>query len=243
MLTLFRIVGWSLAEIVSQSLQPYVILFEARGERDRVIFLAAICTKITFALAVVYAALVWLFADIGSRAWLGHGMFLGYGPVACLGGAFLIDVLFLATNNFMRALNEHRALSITMGGYAALSLFLGVAGAAWWEPARPLYGLCLGLFAASLLGQLIPLPLVARRWLRISWRVYISRFLAPPSFMAVCVLVFAAAFHQATAGLATTLGAGACLTLVVLGSFLATLDQGERAWMTRAANRLLAKPL
>src|SRR5215472_1694929 len=122
LLTLFRIVGWALADIVSQSVHPYIILLNARGEKDRVVMFASLCTKVTFAVAAVYTGLIWLFADTGIHAWLGPGMFLGYMPLACLAGSFLIEVLFLSTSNFMRALNQHRALSLTMATYAGLSL-------------------------------------------------------------------------------------------------------------------------
>ncbi|MFZ0819293.1 MAG: hypothetical protein WAM91_04435 [Candidatus Acidiferrales bacterium] len=232
LLTLFRIVGWSLAEIPSQTLQPYVILFSTRGEHDRVVFLARLCTKLTFAIGAAYVAGVWIFADMGIRAWLGPGMFLGYGPLICLGVSFLIDILFLSTNNFMRGLNEHRKLSIVMAGYALLSFTFGVAGAKWWMPNQPLYGLCVGLLVASVLGQALTLPWIAKAWLRVDWQAYGGSFLFRPG-LSIVFVILAALFAERSHGWWRSAG----FILVLLGSFSFmswrfVLDLGERSWLT-----------
>lgn len=237
LLTLFRVVGWSLADIASQTLQPYIIRLPVQGRQDRVVFFAKLCTKFTFALAMVYSALIWLFADIGMRLWLGPGMFLGYRHLACLGGAFLMEVLFLSTNNFMRGLNRHRRLSVVMAGYAVLSFVLGIAGAKWWMPADPLFGLCLGLLVASFLGQALPLPWVTYRWLQIGWRCYLQHFMMRPGFLAVCGIGILIGFAVAGASGVWNRVAGGLAVVVVLPllAWFVVLDREEREWMGRLA--------
>jgi O-antigen/teichoic acid export membrane protein len=233
LLTLFRVVGWSLADIASQTLQPYIIRWAVQGAHERVVFFAKLCTKFTVTVAVVYSALIWVFADIGLRLWLGPGMFLGYGHLACLGGAFLMEVLFLSTNNFMRALNRHRRLSFVMAGYAVLSFVLGIVGAKRWIPADPLLGLCVGLLVASVVGQAFLIPWFTCRWLEIGWRSYLRQFITRPGFLAAgaiaILFVFTTAgadapWNRATGTLAVVVG------LPLLAWFL-VLDDEERAWM------------
>ena len=240
LLTLFRVVGWSLADIASQTAIPYINRLSMQGRQDRVEFFAKLCTKLTFALAVGYAALIWVFADIGIRFWLGPGMFLGYGPLACLAGAFLMDVLFLSTNNFMRGLNRHHRLSVVMAGYAVVSFALGVAGAKWWMPHDPLYGLCAGLLVASILAQGLALPWVTCRGLEIGWRRYLQHYIVRPGFLAACGIAMVTGL-----GLAGTLGAWtrAMATLAVVGglplfAWLVVLDGEEREWMSKLVGNL-----
>jgi len=244
LLTLFRVVGWSLADIASQAVQPYIIRSSVQGSQDRVVFFAKLCTKFTFALAIVYAALIWLFADVGIRLWLGPGMFLGYRHLACLGGAFLMEVLFLSTNNFMRALNRHRRLSLVMAGYAVLSFVLGIAGAKWWMPTDPLFGLCVGLLVASLVGQALLLPWVTYRWLQIGWRRYLQHFIMRPGLLAVCGIGILIGFAAAGASGVWNRVAGGLAVVVVLPllAWFVVLDREEREWMSRLAGnfRLLA---
>ena len=231
--TLFRVVGWSLADTISQTMQPYIIMFDVQGQRSRVEFFAQLSTKITFAAAVVYSVLIWLFADVGIRVWVGRGMFLGYGPLALLAGSFLIDVLFLSTNNFMRALNRHRGLSVIMTIYAVFSFVLGIAGAKWWMPEHPALGLCWGLFTASVLGQALPLPWLAKEWLRHDWATYLERFLVRP----VCLGTLGAAlsFGFLVIGKAGDWSRGVCATLALallpLATWLVAFDEREREWL------------
>lgn len=238
--TLFRIVGWTLADTVSQTMQPYIIMFDVQGRRRQVEFFAQLSTKITFAAAVIYCALIWLFADVGLRLWVGRDMFLGYGPLALLAGSFLLDVLFLSTNNFMRGLNRHRRLSVVMALYAVLSFVLGIAGAKWWMPGNPTLGLCWGLFAASVLGQLVPLPWVAHAWLGDSWRRYAEHFLARPAFLAVCATVTSVGFFASRTSYSWTRGVWGLLTVVVLPllAWFVVFEDEERNWMRQTIFRV-----
>jgi O-antigen/teichoic acid export membrane protein len=236
--TLFRIVGWSLADTISQTMQPYIIMFDVQGRRDRVEFFAQLSTKFTFAAAVIYCLLIWLFADVGLRIWVGPNMFLGYGPLALLGGSFLIDVLFLSTNNCMRGLNRHRALSVVMGIYALLSFVLGIAGARWM-PGNPTLGLCWGLFGASVLGQALPLPWIACKWLRIGLRRYLDHFLLRPGLLTACLAMVSAAFIlYGSQGFWSRAGFTVIIVLVlpILTWFL-VFDDTERHWMHEALLR------
>lgn len=233
LLTLFRIVGWSLADIPSQTLQPYVIFLQVSREKDLISRLAALCTKVTFAAATVYAGLIWLFADVGIKFWLGPGMFHGRGPLALLAGSFLIDVLFLATNNFMRGLNRHHALSVVMVAYAGLSFVLAAIGARWWAPRDPLYGLCWGLFWSSVLTQALLMPWLTQRILQIRWTRYLKEFLSRPLLVAVCGLVFFAFVSRTATTNVWTLSAEG-IAFVVLTALLfwrLLLSQSERSWL------------
>lgn len=233
LLTLFRIVGWALADIISQTLQPYIIMLEVQGRHDRVVFFAGLCTKLTFVLAATYATLVLLFAKFGLELWLGPGMFLGFGPLALLAGSFLIDVIFLSTNNFMRGLNQHRALSIVMGVYAGLSFVLAMIGARRWMPHDPIYGLCLGLFWSSVLGQAALLPWLTQRLLRISWRLYLDQFLIRPLLLLVCGPVFFVVISQITKATGWVLAAQAVTFILCMGFLFwrAFLSREEQEWL------------
>jgi O-antigen/teichoic acid export membrane protein len=240
LLTLFRVVGWSLADIASQTAIPYINRLPMHGRQDRVVFFAKLCTKLTFALAVGYAALIWVFADIGISFWLGPGMFLGYGPLACLAAAFLIDVLFLSTNNFMRGLNRHHRLSVVMAVYAVVSFALGVAGAKWCMPDDPLYGLCAGLLVASIVVQAFALPWVTCHGMEINWRPYVQHFIIRPCFLAACAIAIVGGFTST--GSAEVWNRVAHALAVVLALPLLTwflvLDHEERGWMAGLLGRL-----
>ncbi len=233
LLTLFRVVGWSLADIISQTLQPYIIMLEVQGRHDRVVFFAGLCTKLTFALAASYATLVLLFAKSGLELWVGPGMFLGFGPLVLLAGSFLIDVLFLATNNFMRGLNQHRALSIVMAVYAVLSFVLAMVGARWWTPHSPIYGLCLGLFWSSVLGQAAMLPWLTQRLLRIRWQVYWDQFLIRPLLLLVCGPILFVVISQTTRARGWVLTAYAITFILCMGLLFwrVFLGREEREWL------------
>jgi O-antigen/teichoic acid export membrane protein len=242
LLTLFRIVGWSLADIISQTLQPYIIMLEVQGRHDRVVFFAGLCTKLTFVLAASYATLVLLFAKSGLELWLGPGMFPGFGPLALLAGSFLIDVLFLASNNFMRGLNQHRALSIIMAVYAGLSLALAMTGARWWTPHSPIYGLCLGLFWSSVLGQAALLPWLTQRLLRIRWRLYLDQFLIRPLLLLVCGPVLFVVISLTTGATRWVLTANAITFILCMGLLFwrVMLSPTEREWL--AGNLIRRRP-
>ncbi|PYV14141.1 MAG: hypothetical protein DMG21_19150 [Acidobacteria bacterium] len=233
LLTLFRVVGWSLADIVSNTLIPYINGFPLEGRWDRVVFFSKLCTKFTFALALTYTALIWFYADLGIRLWLGPGMFLGYGPLACLGAGFLIDVLFLSTNNFMRGLNAHRRLSFVMAGYAVLSFVLGVAGAKLM-PESPLYGLSAGLLAASVLGQGLPLVWLTGRWVGLGLREFLDHFLFRPALLSAAA---GAIYLGARLGKLHGPWGLACETVAVLTVLPAVcwwmvFDAEEREWLS-----------
>jgi len=233
--TLFRIAGWSLADTVSQTMQPYIIMFDVQGRRERVEFFAQLSTKVTFAAAVIYCALIWVFIDVGMRLWVGSDLFLGYGPLALLAGSFLIDVLFLSTNNFMRGLNRHRTLSIIMAVYAGLSFVLGIAGARWWMPENPTLGLCWGLFAASVLGQGLLLPWVANAWLVVGWRKYVNHFLLRPAFLAGCAVLVSTFFFASGASQSWIRWGVAALDIFLLPllAWFVVLDERERNWFSQ----------
>jgi len=231
-LMLFRVVGWSLAEILSQAVQPYYILFSQEGQKERLLLLARLCTKLTFVLAVVYASAVLFFAELGIRMWLGPGMFVGFGPLVCVIISYLMEVLFLSTNNFMRGLNQHRGLAVIMAAYGVLSFVLGFAGARSM-PLTPALGLCFGLAIASFLAQALLLPPVTRQWLGLSWGEYARDFLFRP--LTVAGIAFGIlALPIPHSGLVPSATFFTCF-LALLGGFswYVVLDGDERAWAFR----------
>jgi O-antigen/teichoic acid export membrane protein len=240
LLTLFRVVGWSLADILSQTLLPYVNRLPMQGRHDRMVFFAKLCTKFTVTLAIVYSGLIWLFADIGIRWWLGPGMFLGWGPLACLAGGFLIDVLFLSTNNFMRGLNRHHRLSVVMAVYALVSFVLGVVGAKWWMPDDPLYGLCAGLLVASVMTQALALPWVTCRGLEISWRPYVWHFIIRPCFLIALGLAVVGGFTDTGTGEIWNRVVRTLAVVLALPSlaWILLLDREERDWVGSLLSKL-----
>lgn len=233
LLMVLRMVGWPLADIVSRTLQPYVIMYAVQQRRDRVLFFAKLCTKFTFGAGVIYCAMVWLFADVGIKWWLGREFFLGYGPLAFLMGSFLVELLFLPANNFMVALNQHKLLAITIVGYSLLTLGLGVVGAARWKPAAPLYGLCIGFFAASVIGQGLVQPWLANGWLKVKWGYYFREFLLKPGLIAGCgaamlmVVMRAGITHVMQRGLAAVV----VLAISALVGWFFVFDSEERQWI------------
>ena len=175
-----RVVSWVLADSISRTVQPYLMMLQVQGRSDRLRFFARLSTHLTFSFAVAYSALLYLLAKPMLALWVGSGFFLGYKALAYLIGAFLIEALFMSTNNCMIAVNRHRGVGLAMVFYAALSLACGIAGAMWWEPANPLEGICLGFFVAALLGEAGPLSWLANSWLEGGWRSYYRDFLRRP---------------------------------------------------------------
>jgi len=242
LLMLFRVVGWTLGDVVSRTMQPYTILFSVQNRGDRVAFLARLSTKITFALATLFSALIWVFGELGLKLWLGPGMFLGYGPLGLLAGSFLIDVLFLSTNNFMVALDHHRRLALAVFGYALLSGLLGWVGAKF-DSHDPLLGLCAGFFVASILGQGLVLPGIARRWLKLGWRHYLIGFIARPALLAVCAGALAFGFRYASGGLLWRCSVTALALLAGLPAvcWFLVLDADERKWIPEKVAELVPR--
>ena len=238
-LTLFRVVGWSLMDILSQAILPYIIRFSEEGRTDRVLFFARLSTKVTFALAVTYSAVIWLFADVGIRFWLGPEMFIGYKPLACIIGSFLLEVLFLSTNNFMRSLNKHRPLAMVLAVYAILSLVFGVLGAKYWTPDDPLFGLCFGMFVASLGAQGVILPFVTNNWLRISWPNYLLDFILSPGLLAGSSALILLGFRGMSPDHIWNRGPWALSLLLALSliTWFLVLDREARRWMIGQLNR------
>jgi hypothetical protein len=150
-------------------MQPYVIMFEARGRRDEVVRLASLCAKTSFATGITLAILIWLFAEPLLHLWFGSTGFPGYAPLAFLVGAFLIDALCYPQMSFLTALNRHRWLAGMGVLRVVLNVALGAAGAIAF-PADPFLGIASGMAAASLLGQGVVLPAITIRELGLPWR-------------------------------------------------------------------------
>ncbi len=239
LLTILRVFGWSLADIVSRVLLPYVIMFEAQGQRARVIFFAGLSSKVTFAVALFMGALIWLLAEPGLRLWLGPGLFLGYAPLAFLIGSFLIDVLFLPTSNFLLALNRHRALALALLSYGLLSLALSVAGARLM-PHDPIYGLTLGFFLASVVGQLFLMPIINLRGLRISAAIYLGDFVAKP--LTLALLTTLSLIFLGLPGIKEPwlyLGLLTIFLTLTVGSWFLVFNEDERGWLAELGGKLV----
>lgn len=241
LLTLLRIVGWTLIDIPSRMLQPYAILLEVQGQGERLRWLAALTNTLTFTVAASYGLGVLFLARVGIRLWLGPNMYLGLGVLGPLLAAFLVDALFLSSQNFMMALNRHRGLSLVSILYAGLSLGGGILGAIW--SAQPLVGMAFGFLAAALLAAL-PLPGLVRAWLAVSWRAYAAQYLAKPLLLLGAGLV-AGGLLAAWVGTASWWSAAVCALAAVTAtlSFFWRLGLAppERKWL-QFKLRTLAAP-
>ena len=231
---LVRVLGWSLADSVSRVMQPYIIMMWGRQQRDRVRFLAALSTKITFAVAVVFGAGVWLFGRDAMEWWLGRGRFLDSQVLGVLAAAFVADMLFLSGTNFLWVIGRHRRLSVAIGSYAVLSVAFGALGM-HLSPGAPVLGMATGFAAASLAGQVLPMPFVITRGFEIRPREYAWNWLLQPLIPCACALALLAfgwlAGVQGT-GQRLLLGLAVVLT-VALAGWTIMLGGAERDWLRR----------
>jgi O-antigen/teichoic acid export membrane protein len=239
-LTLIRIVGWLVADSVSRALQPFVILFWANGEHDRVRFLAELGSKVTFAVAAVFGLLVLLFGREGFEIWLGPGMTLDGPVLGLLVLGFLIDALFLCGTNFLWVVDRHRRLTGVIGFHAALTVVLGTLGA-WGFPHASLLGMTAGFALASVIGQLVPMPFVMVRGFELRFREYLSAWLLRPLTVAMGgSAVLGVAWYLGVSGLGAKMQV-AMVLLVTMGllGWRAMLVAGERAWIAQRIASLI----
>jgi len=231
LLMLVRVVGWALADALSQPLMPYAVLMAEDRRWNQLVFVAGLATKGSFTVAVVYSVGVVLLAEPFVKAWLGQTMFLGYGALLCLVGSYLLDVLFLSTNNFMRALNRHHGPALVMFANAGFSFGLGLFCAKKIFSAEPLFGLCLGFLLASGLSQLV-MPVLTANFLQIGIGAYCVRFILRPTALAAVAAAgvwfsWVAGIESATLrlGYATVLTTG-----ILMVAWSVILDSTEREW-------------
>src|SRR5205823_4467610 len=86
-LTVFRVLGWTLVDLPSRLLQPYFTMLAAQGREERVKFYAALVTKLSVLAAAVLVAMAWYLAEAGIGLWLGAAAFPGYAALALLATA------------------------------------------------------------------------------------------------------------------------------------------------------------
>src|SRR6185437_16074379 len=59
-LTLLRVAGWTLADVVSRMMQPYIVKFAVEDQLERIRKLASLTTKLTCVIVAVVGASVWI---------------------------------------------------------------------------------------------------------------------------------------------------------------------------------------
>jgi O-antigen/teichoic acid export membrane protein len=239
LLTIFRVVGWSVADVFSYTLQPYIILLSVSERHDRLIFFTRMCTKVTVSFALTFSGLIWLLSDAVIRLWLGPGMFVGYGPLLCLALSFLIDVTFLPTSNFMRSVNCHRQLSLCMVSYALATLAFGIVGAKFMT-ADPVFGICAGMLAASVVTQAIAMPMLAREWLQLSWSEYLGQLIVRPAWALLPLVVVMFLIGRPADIVLWQRVAGSALLLAGMSAIMwwSTFTIEEQDWTRHAVRRL-----
>jgi O-antigen/teichoic acid export membrane protein len=190
---LIRVLGTSVADGVSRVLQPYVIMFWGREEYSRVRFFGALSTKVTFGVAVVFGSILSLFGSDILQFWIGRR---GAGDerfINLLLLAFAIDMLFLPATNFIWVIGRHRRLAVVMGVYAITTVVFGAAGVRLVREA-PLIGMAVGFLSATVIVQVVWMPLTIVQALQIDWREYIQNWVVRPlalSLPAACWIVLA----------------------------------------------------
>jgi len=220
--TLLRLVGWSLADIPSRSVQPYVIMLGEQGQERQVRALACLATKFSFAVAVVFAALVAVHANWFLNRWLAPLRFTEYGILAAMTAAFLLDALFLPATNVLVALNRHKRLALLLAvqglAGAAVAVLLAEAGVL-----SPTARLGVGFLIASLIVNVGWIPRLLKVELGMPMRC-----LARCAGFAFLLWAALGALWLASPRLVPVGGSAVCLagTWILGGRIL--LSQGER---------------
>jgi hypothetical protein len=237
-LTIFRVAGWYVADTLSQVVLPYFILKSVRESWNSAVFLARLFTKLTVVVACSFAAVTWVTGEFAIKKWLGPQMFAGSSVLILLGSSYLLDAYFISTNNFMRALNRHHGLAVVMAAYAIACLVLGAVFAQVFA-ARPLFGIALGFFTASVCTQATALPILTRRFLGIGWSHYLWDFLLRPGMLVLLALACAYASDLVKdACVRPALGAIILPFFPLIGWF-AVLSADERSWLSSRLRRSL----
>lgn len=241
MLTLFRRAGWSLINVFSHVLQPYVLMWWTHGDHQRVRFLAALSTKLSVAAGVLLTVPIFIWGKQVIDVLMGTSTFPGYGTMGCIAAVFLLDCLFLSAVNFLVVLNRHHWLAAAAAVKSLLALGFGGLGAVWL-PQNPALGITAGFLVASIVGQALMLPRFIRKGLEIPgshyWQHYVARPLLPivPALGALWLLAGSRLSAATTCATATILA----ITIVALAWF-AVLSRDERRWALNWMRRLGAR--
>jgi len=128
MVTIFRVFGWSLVEVLSRAAQPYLIMLGALHEEGRIVSVARLAVKLSFGIATTFTGLVLVHADWLLDRWLAPVQFAEGRALVLLAGAFLLDAFFLPVTNVAVALQRHKrmALMLALEGTVGLMLSAGV---------------------------------------------------------------------------------------------------------------------
>lgn len=244
--TILRVLGWSLLDIASRALQPYVILFAARGQADRVRFFALLATKLTAAGALLFVTGVVLFGEFAVGLWLGARVFVGYRPLLLLSLAYLAEVVFLPSYNFIVALNRHRVLSFVLVIHATASVVCGAVGLEL-ASSDPISGMAAGFAVASLLVYAPMMTWAASRALGFSIRQLLGTTLRFAALTAVVLsIVSMMLVANAWAFVIRTVVAVSLAALIAMILHRLLLSNEERAWIAERLRgglaRLRARP-
>jgi O-antigen/teichoic acid export membrane protein len=243
-LLIFRVIGWSVIDLLSRPMQPYIILFGVSNDKkDKLTFLMKLSVKISFSLALIFAAEVWIFGKDFLRLWLGANIFIGYVPLIFLTGSFLVDIFFLPMCNFLVALNRHKRIASVMLIYSVLTLFGGILGAIC-EQKDPLLGICIGFFVASFLGQGVIMSIVCAFELEIKIIKFFKEFIAKSLLLLIgAMIVMYLFFLIGPSEIWKNIFYGMFVIIIIYTiSWVFVIDRDERKWINNKYKEIL-RPL
>jgi O-antigen/teichoic acid export membrane protein len=227
--TLFRVLGWSVVDIVSKVLQPYIILFAQQANHSRILFFAKISSRVSWTLSLAFATLLFIFGKFILGAWLGVAPFVGSTVLGLIALTFLIDVFFLPFFNILVALNHHRGMSFVLIGNALLSVVFGRLGV-YLKPEHTILGVFIGFLAASLLTQVIFMPFIITRGLKITLAEFYQRLVAR-SFLSLAGAILPLFFLRDLALVPSLLLFLAILVWLAVSLWWILFDQDDRNFL------------
>jgi O-antigen/teichoic acid export membrane protein len=225
LLSVFRVAAWSLISAMSRAVQPYVLMWWAHSDRERVASVTGLSTKITSISAGLFTAAFVPFAEPLTKAWVGPTSFPGTMPLLLFVAAFLIDALFLASGNLLIVMNSHRQVAVMIFVKSLLALALAAIGGL--VATDPLVGLTAGVLAATIVGN-AAMPLLTCNTIGISMRSYLDRYLIRPlacSLGVTAISFVVAESPSAAAKAALTLGV---IAIASAFSWRFVLDSSDR---------------
>lgn len=177
---------------VSRSVQPYVLMWNAQNNNDRVQYAAQMSTNITCILAGLITVGFVPFAEPFINWWLDRSCFPGMPVLIFVTSAFLLDALFISSVNFIIVLNQHKKLALFLVAKSILLLAMGTTFAVY--STDPTTGVAFGIFLATLISNL-GMPFLFQSAISTSKKTYYDRFLIRP--IAYFVIILSVAVYTA----------------------------------------------
>ncbi|MBX3434815.1 MAG: hypothetical protein KF847_15970 [Pirellulales bacterium] len=238
LLNVFRVAAWSFITAGSRAIQPYVLIWHARGENEKTAAVTALMIKTTSVAAAIFAVLFVPLVEPILAVWLGPDSYPGAGCVALIAGAFLLDAAFAAPTSLLVVMNNHRRLAAATALKATLVVALSAAGGVLY--ADPLIGLSSGLLLATVLGNIPFIPLAARMT-GITTAGFVRKLLVPPTALSAVALAAGTLLTNWPQPLARAAAALAISLGLVAVAWLQLFDDNERQLCRYALERLVGR--